>query len=187
VINVDALTFAEFFEFKPQFKLFLACNHRPRIRGTDHALWRRIRLVPFTVTIPENEQDRDLPDRLREELPGILAWAVRGCLAWQREGLDAPEEVRQATVDYRAEQDIIGRFLQTCCVQGAALRASAKDLYAAFCDWCAEEGEKQSSQTDFGVSLRERGFVRTRPGGGKPTLWQGLGLIDDAREPGAKR
>ena len=73
--------FKEFFDFKPQFKIWLAANHKPNISGSDHGIWRRIRLVPFTVTIPEQERDPRLTQKLAEELPGILAWAVRGCLA----------------------------------------------------------------------------------------------------------
>jgi putative DNA primase/helicase len=87
--------YGEFFEFLPEFKILLAVNHKPLIRNTDHAIWRRIRLVPFTVTIPEAERDKDLPDKLRRELPGILAWAVQGCLDWQREGLGMPEPVNK--------------------------------------------------------------------------------------------
>src|SRR5207249_4861041 len=95
----------DFFEFQPTWKIFLAANHRPTVRGTDHAVWRRIKLVPFEVTIPKDEQDKHLLTKLRAEWPGILAWAIRGCLDWQREGLGEPDEVRAATAAYRAQQD----------------------------------------------------------------------------------
>src|SRR4029077_1878469 len=75
--------YCEFFEFTAQFKLVLATNYRPRIYGTDKGIWRRIRLVPFNVTIPDADQDKELPNKLRCELPGILAWALKGCLEWQ--------------------------------------------------------------------------------------------------------
>jgi hypothetical protein len=89
--------YREYFEFTPSFKLWLACNHRPVIRGTDIAVWRRIRLIPFDVTIPPAEQDRRLAERLRGELPGILAWALAGCLAWRKQGLGDAEAVSEAT------------------------------------------------------------------------------------------
>jgi putative DNA primase/helicase len=89
------------FQFVPEFKLWLVANDRPRVRGTDDALWRRVRVIPFEVEIPKEEQDPSLPSRLRAEWPGILAWAVRGCLKWQREGLDEPNAVSQATGRWR--------------------------------------------------------------------------------------
>ena len=129
---------AEFFEFDPEFKIWLATNHKPTIRGTDYAIWRRIRLIPFTVTIPEAEQDAALLDKLTAELPGILAWAVRGCLDWQTNGLGAPSEVTSATQEYRDEMDVLGEFLTDCCVLAPTRTARAKDLYAAYQKWCEE-------------------------------------------------
>src|SRR5262249_54371075 len=111
--------YGEFFEFLPEFKIFLAVNHKPLIRNTDHAIWRRIRLVPFTVTIPEAERDKDLPAKLRRELSGILAWAVQGCLDWQRAGLGMPEAVKAATAEYRAEMDVLDQFLAERCEIGS--------------------------------------------------------------------
>ncbi|MBV9452643.1 MAG: hypothetical protein JOZ19_00760 [Rubrobacter sp.] len=98
--------------------MWLATNHKPEIRGTDPAIWDRIRLVPFDVRIPSGEVDRELPEKLKAELPGILAWAVRGCLDWQKNGLGEPEEVRAATEAYRAEMDVLVAF------NGGALRAA---------------------------------------------------------------
>jgi len=103
------------FEFRPTAKIWLATNHKPQIRGSDHAIWRRVRLIPFAVTIPEEQQDRNLTQKLRDELPGILAWAVQGCLAWQREGLQTPDAVRMATDAYREESDVIGPFITERC------------------------------------------------------------------------
>ena len=107
----------EYFDFKPEFKIFLAANHKPVIRGTDLAIWRRIRLIPFTVTIPAEEQDRRLGRKLEAELSGILAWAVRGCQAWQREGLGMPAAVKAATEAYRAESDLLAAFLAECTAE----------------------------------------------------------------------
>ena len=105
-----------FWEYLPEFKLWLATNHKPEIRGTDYAIWRRIRLIPFNVTIPEDQRDPDFPSKLKTELPGILTWAVQGCLAWQQYGLQPPAEVRTATDRYQAEMDVLAAFLADCCV-----------------------------------------------------------------------
>ena len=158
------------------FKLFLASNHKPRIRGTDHAIWRRIKLIPFTVTIPEREQDKHLAEKLRDELPGILNWALLGCLAWQHSGLGEPEEVRSATAAYRAEMDVLAAFLADCCELGEDKQARAAALYTAYKDWCEANGERAISRSAFGRQLAERGFGRSRDRSGK--FYLGLGLRD---------
>jgi putative DNA primase/helicase len=107
---------AEWFEFPMTAKVVLATNHRPEIRGTDDAIWRRIRLVPFTVTIPPDERDPQLVTILRAEKSGILNWAIAGCLDWQRDGLSAPEAVNTATAEYRTEMDKLGAFLEDRCI-----------------------------------------------------------------------
>jgi len=109
-----------FFEFAPTHNIILAANHKPVIRGTTHASWRRIKLVPFTVTIPDGEKDKALPEKLKAGLPGILNWSPRGCLDWQREGFAEPDEVRQATANHRSEQDLLAGFIEECCVVGDA-------------------------------------------------------------------
>ena len=166
---------AEWFEFQPQFKLFLAVNHKPVIHGTDLAIWRRIRLVPFTVVIPEPEQDKELPDKLKGELPGILRWAVEGCLAWQREGLGTPDEVRKATESYRAEMDTMGDFLSECCVIEPGFKVTVKELYRVYAQWCERNGEHPLSQRSFGMRLTERGLDRVRGAGGQH-IWRGVGI-----------
>jgi len=108
----------DFWQFDPTHKVFMAVNHKPEVRGTDTAIWRRIRLIPFTETIQPSEQDKKLPEKLRGELSGILAWVVEGCLEWQREGLQAPKEVRKATGQYRSEMDVIGAFCKTSARSG---------------------------------------------------------------------
>jgi putative DNA primase/helicase len=173
--------YAEHFEFRPTFKLFLAANHKPLIRGTDHAIWRRTRLVPFVVTIPEEEQDRDLVVRLKDELPGILAWAVRGCLEWQRDGLGSAAAVSGATREYREDSDILGAFFAERCVLGEAERAAASDIYESYKDWAQRSGEQPVSQTAFGRQLAERGFIRRKSAG--RSLWQGVGVtVGEGRE-----
>ena len=170
----------EFFEFKPVFKLFLACNAKPVIRGADNAIWRRIRLVPFTVTIPDEEQDRTLPANLKAEAEGILAWAVQGCLEWQREGLKAPPEVMAATQAYRDEMDPLGGFLNESCILSPAAKAPAADLYGAYKAWCERVGEEPLTQTTFGLRLGERGLSKARGTAGR-TFWHGIGLAQGGR------
>ena len=164
----------EFFKFKPSFKLWLASNHKPTIRGTDDAIWDRIRLVPFTVRIPEDEQDKDLPAKLREELPGILAWAVRGCLEWQHSGLGTPDEVRAATAAYRSEMDVLASFIDDCCVIADGARETATKLWETFTKWCQDTGERAGSQKAFGLRLEEKGFRPGRTKSGR--FWIGIGL-----------
>jgi len=173
--------YAEYFEFRPAFKLFLAANHKPLVRGTDLGIWRRTRLVPFAVTIPEQEQDKDLLEKLKEELPGILAWAVRGCLEWHRDGLGAATAVTAATGEFREESDILGTFLAECCVLGDAEKVAASGIYASYKDWAARTGEQPVSQTAFGRQLGERGFIRRKSSG--RNLWQGIGVaVGDGRD-----
>lgn len=166
--------YGEFFEFKPELKLFLAANHKPHIRGTDLAIWRRIRLVPFNVTIGESERDPHLVEKLEAELPGILAWAVRGCADWQEKGLSAPPEVADATADYRADEDQVGRFIDDCCVMDPQATVRASDLFAAYRKWCEVVGEKESSQKAFGQRLEEKGFKAGR--NNRARFWTGIHL-----------
>jgi putative DNA primase/helicase len=162
-----------FFEFRPVHTLWLAANHKPVVRGTDHAIWRRIKLVPFNVTFDDERKDPTLPQKLREELPGILNWAVKGCLDWQRGGLAEPDAVRMATAEYRSEMDTVGQFLQERCVIGRDLRIAAKQLYAAFVTWCAESQERPMNQHVFGRRMRDKGFESGRSGTGA-TVYHGL-------------
>jgi len=156
--------YSEAFEFKPTFKLWLAANHKPVIRGTDHAIWRRVRLIPFTVTISDDEKDETLKDRLIAELPGILRWAVAGCEQWLERGLQAPEAVTVATSNYKNESDIIGNFLEECCEIAPSLEVPATDLYAAYKRWAHDNGEFELSQTAFGRRIEERGFDARKNG-----------------------
>jgi len=165
-------------EFDASHKFLLAANHRPIIRGTDHAIWRRIHLVPFEVKIPEERKDKDLPDKLRAELPGILAWLVAGCLDWQQGGLRVPAPVRSATASYRAEMDTLGDFLADCCVVVSHARVKASALYTRYTQFADEQGEKLTlSQKAFGTQLKERGFSNERTKQGY--VWTGLGLLAD--------
>ena len=164
----------EFFEFEPTFKLWLAVNHKPRITGTDHAIWRRIRLIPFNVTIPKNEQDPDLFDKLKAELPGILAWAVEGCKLWLKEGLVQPQAVETATEEYRTESDIIATFIDERCEVDQDGQATKNDLYLAYTDWCKDSGERPVTKNELRTKLIEKGFSEDRSNKGR--YWKGLKL-----------
>ncbi len=167
----------DFFEYPPTHKLWLCANHRPAVRGTDHAIWRRICLIPFNVQIPDREKDPDLPEKLKDELPGILNWAIDGCLAWQRRGLSPPETVQLASNDYRSEQDLVGQFLEKWTVFDRKAQAPTGDLYSKFKEHCEAVGERNPSQKIFGGRLGDRPglrSVRTRDG----IVWHGLRLRD---------
>ena len=114
----------DFFEFTPQFKLLVAGNHKPAIRNVDEAMRRRLHMIPFTVTIPPAKRDQRLQDRLLAERDGILAWAVQGCLEWQRVGLRPPAAVKAATDEYFEAEDALGRWMAEGCVRGANLTAT---------------------------------------------------------------
>lgn len=173
----------DFFQFDPTFKLFLSANHKPVIKGTDYAIWRRIRLVPFTVQISDQEKDPRLPEKLKAELPGILAWAVRGCLAWQSEGLQAPAAVVAATAAYREESDLLGAFLGACTTAGETLRVQAKELYAAYVAWCEANGEKPQTGTRFGREMKARGVDWLQEARTARTFYVGFGLVRDDSAP----
>ncbi len=145
------------FEFKPEFKLWIAANHKPVIRGTDTGIWRRVHLIPFTVQIPEKQVDRTLPYKLRRELPGILRWAAEGCLMWQKEGLEMPPAVVEATAEYRSEMDILGQFLAECTQQGPMCgEVPAGRLYQVYRQWAQNNGEFVVSGTKFGREMGRR-------------------------------
>jgi P4 family phage/plasmid primase-like protien len=166
--------FQEEFEFSPQFKIWLACNHRPQIAGTDFAIWRRIRLIPFLVTFQKENQNPNLDAELRDELPGILAWAVAGCLLWQHEGLDSPDAVVEATGDYRQEMDLLADFLADKCAVSENYQVTSAELWRVYQDWCAANGEQAGTNRAFTTQLKDRGFEPKRNKSAR--FWVGLGL-----------
>lgn len=170
--------YREYFEFLPCFKLWLAVNHKPVIRGTEEAIWRRIRLIPFEIIIPEAERDRKLLLKLQAELPGILAWAVQGCLDWQNYGLNPPEAVTEATACYRSEMDLLGAFLESAIVHVPGGKIDAKRLYESYCQWCEREGEKPLNTVWFSRNMRDRGFKVQRSTAGKRE-WVDIDLAEE--------
>jgi P4 family phage/plasmid primase-like protien len=173
--------FKDFFEFPPTHKIVLAANHKPVIQGTDHGVWRRIKLVPFVVTISEEAKDKHLPEKLKAEASGILNWAIQGCVAWQQNGLGEPDEVRQATADYQSEQDMVAKFLSECCIVQRDARVKVSALFEAYGRW---SGDKFMTQPTFNERLRAKGFDSQRSKNG--FFWHGLALGDcsSSGEPG---
>lgn len=172
--------YAEHFEFVPTFKLWFATNHKPRILGNDESIWRRVRLIPFTVTIPSSRRDRKLAEKLQNESSGILNWALDGLRAWKEEGLGSVADVEQATAEYRMEEDVVAHFLAANVSIGAVGEVRVHDFYTAFRSWCEETGESQITQREFANAVAQRGFARRRIGArhNRPAgvYWLGLSL-----------
>ena len=164
----------DFWEFKPSHSIVLVTNHKPIVRGTDNGIWRRLRLIPFSVTIPPSQQDKQLTEKLHAEAGAILRWAVTGCIEWQRSGLAEPSVVLNATNEYRATEDILHEFLDEHCVLGDGFAVKAGELYATYSKWCDDRRERPIGQRKFGERLTERGVERFRNNG----IWyRGIGLL----------
>lgn len=172
------------FPFEPTHTLFVCGDHLPLIRGNEKASWERIVLIPFQLAIPKERQDRDLRDTLRAEASGILNWLVAGCLEWQRTGLAEPAEVTDAVRSYRSDADILGNFIDECCVLEPGRQESSGKLHTAFNEWRARNGERPIGTRAFGMEMKERGFVQTRVGAERVRTWMGIGL---KRPPGAAK
>jgi P4 family phage/plasmid primase-like protien len=171
----------DFFEFTPQFKLVVAGNHKPAIRNVDIAMRRRLHMVPFTVTIPDHKRDQALPQKLLAERDGILAWAVAGCLEWQRSGLKPPVSVVAATEEYFEAEDALGRWLDECCRRTINGFETTADLFAAWKTWADGAGEFVGSQKRFSENLSARNFDKGREPGTGRQGFLGLSLNDAAR------
>ena len=163
----------DFWSFNPSHTLILATNHRPVIQETKNAIWRRVKLVPFTVEIPEGLQIKDLAEQLKEEYSAILAWAVKGCLEWQRDGLMTPAAVEQATSEYRKDQDTLSLFFAEECILSPSVSCKASRLYGTFKAFAERCGEKVPSQRVFGGWLTERAFKKYTNNG---TWYSGIDL-----------
>lgn len=159
-------------EFEPMFKIILSCNHLPQVRGTDYGIWRRIHKVPFSVTIPKEEQDQNLTVKLRGELPGILNWAIAGCMAWQKIRLNPPAVVTAATAEYQNSEDMFSSWLQECCVLGGLNTTKASLLLESYVKY---SGWKGISHKKFGGMLKEYGFEKSTSNG---VVWHGLELLE---------
>jgi putative DNA primase/helicase len=161
------------FDYVPQFKLWMAMNHLPTIRGADNGIWRRIHLIEFNQNF-EGREDKQLEQKLRAELPGILNWALDGLREWHAQGLNPPADVVNATKAYRADQDLIGRWVSDCCVLGAREQVQSSLAYESYVQWCQRVNVREQSLPLWGRRMKERGFTdRTLEG---RTFYVGIGL-----------
>ncbi len=152
----------DFFTFVPQFKLVVAGNHKPGLRGVDEAMRRRLHMIPFTVTIPPAERDPALAEKLRDEWPAILAWMIRGCVEWQRIGLAPPAAVRDATEHYLESEDAFSGWLTECCDIARHFHSESRALFGSWRAWAERAGELPGSQKLFAQVLEARGFQPRR-------------------------
>lgn len=167
--------YEQFFNWEPCHKVLLTTNCKPEVGGTDYAVWRRICLVPFTVQIPEADQDKDLPEKLLTEAPGILNWCLEGLRRYQEIGLSEPEEVTRAVLDYRNEMDRLKDFLLEACVEKHFAEVRSSSLRRTYETWCQENGETCMGAKEFQNRLKNKGFVSIRRTGGE-RWWKGIGL-----------
>lgn len=182
-LNARPLYGKSHIEFKPTHLLLLLTNSKPQAPANDYALWQRIALVPFTLSFVENptkpnerQADPNLMEKLKAEASGILAWLVRGCLQWQKAGLNVPEAVRSATEEYREDEDLITQFIADRCVAGDTMQAKAGELYKAYKVWCSDQGQYPMSGKRFGTNISNL-YDAYKNSTGKYYL--GIGLMDD--------
>ncbi len=169
----------DYFDFRPQFSLLIAGNHKPALKTVDDAIRRRLHLVPFTISIPLEQRDKDLKSSLRSEADGILAWAVQGCLEWQRYGLNPPAAVLEATKNYLEDEDVLGQWLKHSCLVGPGFDEPSGALFASYRRWKESRGEHPGSQKKFSGTLSNRGFILERTSSARRI--RGLRLTDEER------
>ena len=162
-------------EFTPQFKLWLAANYKPDVRGRDQGIWRRIKLVPFTVSIPEEERDKCLKEKLLAEAPGILKWALEGCQDWMERGLRIPPEVDAATSDYQEETDVLAEWITEKCVSAGYAQARLADLFHSYKQFAEDGNERLTTTRGLAKMLQDRGFKKERNSYGQIVII-GLGI-----------
>jgi putative DNA primase/helicase len=167
----------DFFTFIPIFKLFIFGNHKPALRNVDEAIRRRLNLVPFEVMITAAERDPDLPEKLKAEWPGILQWAINGCLIWQREGLAPPKAVRSATNDYLESEDALAAWIRERCRPIGYGHTEMGVLFADWRPWAIAAGEEAGSQKRFSQALEAKGYVKTKASNGR-SAFEGIALAD---------
>lgn len=167
--------YGEDFDFHPKFKLWVSSNHKPIIRGTDDGIWRRMVLIPFLVQIPEHKMDKDLKYKLLREAPAILDWALEGALLWQKEGLEMPDSIKQASQSYRQEMDVLESFIGDVCNVSPGAKARAGELFSEYKDWAKENEEYLMSKQKFGQKMKEK-FEYKRDSSGR--YYDGLKIIE---------
>ena len=155
------------FTYTPTYKLWLMGNHKPEIQDATHGMWRRIHVIEFGVRFKKVDT---LLEQLLTELPGILNWAVQGCQTWQRDGLEPPQEVLEATASYREKMGPLSEFLQTCCIRKPGAVTPAATIYEAYSLWSTASQDGPMKKTAFGKALSERGFGHKHYRGGSLRL-----------------
>lgn len=175
-----------FHEFVPTFKVWLAANHQLQVNDRTEGFWRRIRIVPFNATFEGERADRKLEETLASELPGILAWAVKGALRWQKDQLRPPTCVTEAINEYRSESDIYAGFFNERCVFEPDAFTPAAELTQAFSEWKQSSPDTPTIGTVFYDSLRERGVRKARANRNTIRGWRGVRIVDPNKEEYAK-
>ncbi|WP_419962159.1 phage/plasmid primase, P4 family [Psychrobacillus sp. BM2] len=172
----------EFFEFIPEFKVFFTTNHKPIIGGLDDGIWRRIKIIPFTLSLKPHERDKKLEEKLSLEMPGILNWAIEGCLKWHHNGLQEPKVVAKATGQYKEDMDILDPFLSECCYLDKGnekIKIEAKELYKVYDSFCYKSGERVLGNRSFYRMMETKGFKKERGAQNKVYIF-GITLIERA-------
>ena len=172
---VTRFLYQEHQELVPSFKVWMGVNHKPEIKDTSQAMWERVFLIPFEAYFSREKADQHMLEKLQLERPGILDWAIKGCLAWQQQGLNPPESVKAATAEYRAESDVVERFIEDECVVREGQSVGATMLYDFFVGWCGSNDQSSMSQTAFGTRLAEKGYQKKPDSKGR-TVYHGIGL-----------
>ena len=166
--------YGNLFEYIPQFKVMLATNHKPIIRGDDHAIWRRIHLIPFDVSFSGSQRNPHLLEQLLSELPGIFCWAVEGALEYQRIGLAPPKRLVDVTAEYRSDMDMFGDWIEERCIEDSSATTSVGDLYESYKEWSKLSGYQTLGKIRFSNRLADRGYGRNRSG--KVRSFKGLAI-----------
>lgn len=166
------------FEFAPTFKIWLSGNHKPTITDTTLSIWRRVKLIPFTVTIPDNDIDPELSLKLENEFPGIFKWCIVGALKWRKDGLSEPSAVKNAVNQYRSDSDILHDFLEDCCNFGNDYSVTKAELRSKYEEWAKENHIDTVTQRTFKSRLIEKGFEEDREGNKRTRIWKGLRIAD---------
>jgi len=166
----------EYFDFKPECKIWLATNHKPLVKEFSLGFWRKIRLIPFKVVIPEEERILNYDKILLEEKEGIFNWILEGFKRWKEEKLKTPDEVIQATEEYKSSMDVIAEWIEECCIEGPRALATTKKLYVGYNNWCEENNEKPIIKAVFGRRLEEKGYKSIKIGSPQERGWGGIDI-----------
>ncbi len=169
--------YGHIFEFQPQCKIWVFTNHKPRIKSQGKAIWRRIRLVPFTITIPDEQKDVLLLNKLKAEKSGILNWLLTGCLLWLKEGLSEELQVTEATNAYKMEMNVLNSFIEERCYQESTAQIRAKFLFDAFKQWQKVNSENDMNIREFTLRMKELQFVHKQKS--DANYWLGIDLLEN--------